>query len=263
MTLPQKNSESNHAAMQELHLDAEQSSARKRDRQRVLVLLCTFNEMGNIAAMIDRLQAALPDSDQLVVDDASPDGTGQWVAQRASEDARVHLLQRSGKLGLGSATRLGMKWSIEHQYDFLINLDADLSHRPEDAPKLLQACQQNFDVAVASRYLDGGGFTNIAMHRRLMSWLLNRYANRLLGLPLTDCSGSFRCYRIETLAKLDWSYLTCDGYGFLEEILVALHGLGSKFTEVPIWFDARNLGKSKLSWADAWGAIRVIQRLRR
>lgn len=263
---------------------------------RVLILLCTYNEAQNVPLMVQQLHSALPRADILVVDDNSPDGTGQWVAQQSSNDCKLHLLSRAGKLGLGSATREGMRWALERNYDYLINMDADLSHRPTDVPRLLAACQGSeevttsvhdssqaissnqvhepkeeqggrerraaCDVAVASRYLPGGGFANIAAHRRLMSWTLNRYANWLLKLPLTDCSGSFRCYRVAALRRLDLDSLKCNGYGFLEEILVALKQVGCRFAEVPIWFDARTLGRSKLSFADAWGAIKVIHSLR-
>jgi dolichol-phosphate mannosyltransferase len=230
---------------------------------RVLILLCTYNECLNMQNMVTQLHTALPQADILVVDDNSPDGTGAWVQQAAATDSRMHLLARQGKFGLGSATRDGLRWCLDRNYEFLINLDADLSHRPADTARLLAACQQpNCDVSVASRYLPGGGFTSIAAHRRLMSWTLNRYANWLLKLPLTDCSGSFRCYRTSALRRIDLGKLTCVGYGFLEEILVALNQAGCRFVEVPIWFDARSMGRSKLSIKDAWGAIKLIHQLR-
>lgn len=229
----------------------------------VLVLLCTYNEVLNMPRLVEQLVAALPQADILVVDDNSPDGTGDWVRKAAIENAQIHLLPRQGKLGLGSATRDGIRWCLDRHYQFLINLDADLSHRPVDTERLLAACQQSdCDVSVASRYLPGGGFSKIPAYRRWMSWVLNRYANWLLKLPLTDCSGSFRCYRTSALRRVDLAQLTCSGYGFLEEILVALKRSGSRFCEVPIWFDARTLGHSKLSFSDACGAIKVIHRLR-
>ncbi len=242
------------------HLN-QQLVANAQQDERVLILLCTYNESQNMPKIVQALQAELPSADLLVVDDNSPDGTGIWVSKQAALDVRLHLLARPGKQGLGSATRQGMQWCLEREYKFLINMDADLSHRPSDVPRLLQCCQKSCDVAVASRYLPGGGFSNIAAHRRLMSWMLNRYANWRLKLPLTDCSGSFRCYRTEALRRLDFDKLKCNGYGFLEEILVALDEAGCSFAEVPIWFDARTLGKSKLSVSDALGAIRVIQSL--
>ena len=239
-----------------------ESTVAQKD-ERVLVLLCTYNEAENVPKMIEQLHAAIHSADVLVVDDNSPDGTGRWVQEQMATTKKLHLLSRSGKLGLGSATRQGMQWAIEQDYDYLINLDADLSHRPSDVPRLLAECKNKCDVAVASRYLPGGGFAKIAFHRRMMSWMLNRYANWLLRLPLTDCSGSFRCYRVQALRNVELTSLSCNGYGFLEEILVALHRDGCRFGEVPIWFDARNMGHSKLTFADALGAIQVIHRLAR
>ena len=141
-------------------------------------------------------------------------------------------------------------------------MDADFSHRPTDAAELLATCQRtDCDLVVGSRYLAGGGFRGLPVHRRLMSWSLNRYANWLLDLPLTDCSGSLRCYRARALRAIELQALSCPGYGFLEEILVALRRAGCSFVEVPVWFEPRLEGQSKLSAADAWGAVRVIHRL--
>lgn len=230
---------------------------------RVLVLLCTYNELGNLPKMFALLGQFLPAAEVLVVDDNSPDGTGDFVRTTALENPKVHLVGRSGKLGLGTATRDGLRWGLERQFDFIINLDADLSHDPSNAPELLAACVggQRADVAVGSRYVPGGGFDGLAWHRRLISRVLNGYATRLLGLPIRDCSGSYRCYRATALSQLDMSQLTCTGYGFLEEILVALHRGGAKLVEVPIRFETRHHGESKLGMSDALGAIRVIHRM--
>lgn len=236
--------------------------ADRRTQVRVLILLCTYNEADNLPVAVERLFKQLPDAHILVVDDNSPDGTADWVLQFAKTDRRLHLLRRSGKLGLGSAIREGIVWFRESDYDYLINMDADLSHRPEDVPALLDCClQAGCDVAVASRYMPGGGFRAIPVHRRLISWLLNRYATMILRLPISDCSGSFRCYRRAALERMDLKQLTCDGYGFLEEILVHLQRSGCQFREIPIWFDSRLAGKSKLSLKDAIGALQVIHRL--
>lgn len=231
-------------------------------RPRVLVVLCTYNEIGNLAKLFASLDEHIPDADVLVVDDHSPDGSAAWVEQRMSHNARTHLLLRSGKLGLGSALRDAIRWCLERGYDYMINLDADLSHDPASAPKLLDAClQKDVDVAVGSRYVSGGGSPGLAPHRKLISRCLNLYATRLLKLPLTDCSGSFRCYRTRLLNRLNLNELTCSGYGFLEEILVSLKMRGARFTEVPIVFDCRYAGRSKLGLSDALGAIQVIHKL--
>jgi dolichol-phosphate mannosyltransferase len=261
------------------------------DTPRVVVLLCTYNEAENLPELYLQLRKHLPHADILVVDDNSPDGTAACVQAlpgfrrtietithnalpaREQEGARgnfaedepaVFLLKRPGKQGLGTATRAGLQWCMAQSYDFVINLDADLSHAPEYAPILLSACtdeQPACDVAVGSRYVAGGGMRGLPFHRRWISRLLNTYATRLLHLPVKDCSGSFRCYRVTALQRLDFARLTCPGYGFLEEILVALHRSGAKLIELPIEFHARSQGHSKLGLSDAWGAISVIHRL--
>ncbi|MCR9294955.1 MAG: polyprenol monophosphomannose synthase [bacterium] len=228
----------------------------------VLVLLCTYNELGNLPKLFAEIDRYMPAASILVVDDNSPDGTWQWVQQRQTERPATHLLKRSGKLGLGTALRDGIQWCLDRDFDFLVNLDADLSHDPASIPALVKACQgEQVDVAVGTRYLEGGSSPGLAPHRKLISRMLNSYANRMLRLPLTDCSGSFRCYRVSKLRELNLHDLQCPGYGFLEEILVALKKQGATFTEVPITFDCRYAGKSKLSWKDALGALQVIHRL--
>ncbi len=228
---------------------------------RVLILLCTYNEAGNLPRMFEQLSAHVPAADILVVDDSSPDGTAKIVEQYASEDPRYNLLLRPGKEGLGTATRAGLAWGIAEGYDLIINLDADLSHQPAAIPSFIAACNAGADVAVGSRYIKGGGLDGLSPHRRLISRALNGYATRLLRLPITDCSGSFRCYKVAMLRRIDLQSLRCSGYGFLEEILVALMRRGAVFAEVPIRFDMRFHGKSKLSMKDALGAIKVIHRL--
>lgn len=231
------------------------------DSERVLILLCTYNEAGNLPRMFELLSQHVPNADILVVDDSSPDGTAKIVEQHAANDPRYNLLLRPGKEGLGTATRSGLQWGVDREYDLIVNLDADLSHQPVVIPSFLDACRQGADVAVGSRYIKGGGLEGLSPHRRLISRVLNGYATRLLRLPITDCSGSFRCYQLSALKSIDLGALKCSGYGFLEEILVALMRSGAKFAEVPIRFDMRFHGKSKLSMKDALGAIKVIHRL--
>jgi dolichol-phosphate mannosyltransferase len=229
----------------------------------VLVVLCTYNEAQNLPRIVQQLHRELPEADLLVVDDNSPDGTGRWVQGAMDSDPKLYLLQRQGKLGLGTALRAGMEWCLARDYDCLLNLDADLSHPTNKAPEMVATCQRDdCDVAVGSRYIAGGGVSGLPWHRRIISRGLNGLASRLLKLPLTDCSGSYRCYGIDTLRKLDFERLTCTGYGFLEELLVHLHRAGARFIEVPIEFEERSSGQSKLSVSDALGALVVIFRLR-
>ena len=237
----------------------------ERSAPRVAVLLCTYNEIANIPPLLRRVGEAVPEADILVVDDNSPDGTSDEVRRHVAQfHGRLHLLERSGKLGLGSATRDGLVWCLERGYEFIVNLDSDLSHDPAAIPRLLSACVESppgADVAVGSRYIPGGGIEGFEWHRRWISRVLNGYATRVLRLPVHDCSGSFRCYRATALARLDFDRLTCPGYGFLEELLVALHRNGARLVEVPIHFHARSGGESKLGISDALGALAVIHRL--
>lgn len=251
-TVPETN-DSRNAAMDE---------SPSNDCAKVLVMLCTYNERGNLPDMLNLLKEHLPEADVLVVDDNSPDGTAEVVKQFQELNPQVHLMQRAGKLGLGTAVRDGMRWCLERDYEFLLNLDADHSHNPASTPAMLEKCQSpDVDVSIGSRYIEGGGFPGLAWHRVLISRCLNGYATRLLRLPVTDCSGSFRCYSTSALREIELDRLTCDGYGFLEEILVALHRTGARLSEVPIQFETRMTGKSKLSFKDIVGALSVIHKM--
>lgn len=235
---------------------------------RVLAVLCTYNEVENLPKLFDQLDDHLPNALRLVVDDNSPDGTSEWVLARQQQEiassgtAQTNLFKRSGKLGLGTALRDGIRWCLEQDFDFLINLDADISHQPLAAPLMLDLAEEKqHDVVVGTRYAPGGSSPGLPFHRKIISRCLNSYALRILGLPISDCSGSYRCYRVAKLRELDLDLLTCPGYGFLEEILVALKRNNASFGEIPIAFDCRYAGESKLSLKDAWGAIRTIHRL--
>ncbi len=231
---------------------------------RALVVLCTYNEMTNLPRVVAALQRVAPECDVLVVDDNSPDGTGTWATEEAVDVQRLNVLGRSGKLGLGSALRDAMRWCMERDYEFMVNLDADLSHDPEKVPDFLAVARiENIDVVIGSRYIAGGGTEGLSLIRKFISRSLNRYATRVLQLPVHACCGSYRCYRVSKLRALPIDQLTCDGYGFLEEILVTLYRAGATLREIPIVYHDRYGGKSKLSWSDAIGAIQVIRRLRR
>ena len=243
----------------------DRSSANERTSEgRTLVVLCTYNEMTNLPRAITLLQSVAPECDVLVVDDNSPDGTGEWAAIEAGVSNRLHVLGRAKKLGLGSALRDAIGWCLERDYEFLVNLDADLSHDPAKVPKFIEMARaENVDVVIGSRYVEGGGTEGLSLFRSLLSRGLNRYAARMLSLPVRDCSGSYRCYRVANLRELELDRLTCDGYGFLEEILVTLYREGATLREIPITYHVRHGGQSKLSWSDATGAISVIYKLRR
>ena len=229
-----------------------------------LVAVCTYNERENLPELVQRVRAVLPAADVLVVDDDSPDGTGSWAEQAARQDARLRVIVRKNERGLGTALLRAVRASIEGDYRYLLNLDGDLSHDPADLPRLLGLAQQSqppADVVVGSRYVPGGSIHGWPVRRRVMSHLVNRFATGVLRLPVRDCSGSLRCYRVERLRRLDLDELHCRGYAMLEEILLRLHRSGARLTEVPITFTERRLGNSKLTWGEAARSAAQMVRL--
>jgi dolichol-phosphate mannosyltransferase len=229
---------------------------------KILVALATYNERGNLPALVQEIADTLPGVDILVVDDNSPDGTGAWVVQEQQTNPRLKLISRSGKLGLGTAVLAAMKYAVENRYDYLVNMDADGSHRPQHLPALLQKVAEGYDVVIGSRYIDGGQVENWTWRRRWASWCINQYARWMLGLKTHDNSGSFRCYRIELLRKLDTGTIISSGYSFFEEMLYRLAKLNATFAEVPITFVDRRSGNSKINEFEAFNALWVILRIR-
>jgi dolichol-phosphate mannosyltransferase len=200
----------------------------------------------------------------LVIDDNSPDGTGEWCDGKAQDDPRVHCLHRTGKLGLGTAIVAGMRYAIEHGYELVLNMDADFSHHPRYLPALLAAMEGPngpVDVSIGSRYVPGGRVEGWPLRRRLMSRAVNCYARLMLGLKPRDCSGSYRCYRTALLSKLDFDAILSRGYSFQEEILWRVKRLGARMRDVPITFADRERGQSKINSQEAWGAVWIIFRL--
>ncbi len=227
---------------------------------RTLITLCTYNEAENLKDLIPELVILVPDATVLVIDDNSPDGTGQLVAKMGTQDPRIRVLHRSGKLGLGTATLAGFRYAIENNFDWLVNLDADFSHRPAYVPKLM-AQMSDFDVVIASRYVAGGGVAGWTRSRKLMSQLINAWARLLLGLTTADNSGSFRCYRVSKLAEIDWDLTLARGFAFQEEILYRCCQVGCRMAEVPIFFDDRRYGVTKINFRESIDAVWVILRL--
>lgn len=229
-----------------------------------LVTVATYNEMENLPRLIEAIFAAAQDVHILVIDDNSPDGTGDWVERQAEGEPRLRCLHREGKLGLGTAIMAAMRYGIEHNYRYVLNLDADFSHPPEKVPELIAAMESHegkVDVAIGSRYVSGGRIEGWPPHRRFMSWGVNCYARTLLGLPVRDCSGAFRCYRASTLARIDAQLVRSRGYSFQEEILYWLRCVGAKMVEVPITFRDRQFGQSKINWKEAVAALGIIARI--
>ncbi len=232
---------------------------------RTLITIATYNEIENLPRLVDEIEAVVPTADLLVIDDNSPDGTGRWCAERAADDPHLFCLHREAKLGLGSATLDGFQYAIAQGYDLVLNLDADFSHSPQAIPSLIDRLSASdsmpVDVAIGSRYVTGGKVEGWPLHRRIMSRCVNLYARLLLRLPMRDCSGSFRCYRVDALRRLDFNAFRSRGYSYLEEILWRLKRTGTTFAEVPIVFVDREHGTSKINLREAVVAIWIILRL--
>lgn len=230
--------------------------------EKTLVMTATYNEMENLPRLVDDVFAQLPDCDMLVVDDNSPDGTGDWVRKRAEEDTRLKGLHREGKLGLGTAIVAGMKYAIDNGYKYVLNMDADFSHPPRYLPALVEGMEPvdgpPRDVMIGSRYVPGGGIEGWPLKRHLMSRAVNLYARWLLWLSPKDCSGGLRCYRVSKLADVELDELRSRGYSFQEEILWKLRRQKAVFGESPIVFVDRERGQSKISGSDACEAMWVI-----
>lgn len=232
---------------------------------KTLVTVATYNEIENLPRLVEEIFRYLPEADLLVIDDNSPDGTGQWCDQRGQEDPRVHCLHREGKLGLGTAILAGMRYAIDRGYRYVLNMDADFSHPPRYLPELLAGMEPPdgppVDVMIGSRYIPGGGVEGWPLRRHLMSRGVNLYARWLLGLRPKDCSGGYRCYRTELLRRLDFDAVHSRGYSFQEEVLWRLKRLGGQFGETPIVFVDRRQGVSKIDARESLAALWIILKL--
>jgi dolichol-phosphate mannosyltransferase len=213
----------------------------------VLVVVPTYNEVDNLERTLARLAAAVPEAHVLVVDDASPDGTGELADKLAATDPRVHALHRPGKSGLGPAYVAGFRWGRAHGYDVLVEMDADGSHAPEELPRLLGAVAGGADLALGSRYVPGGRVRDWPVHRLLLSRAGNVYTRWALRLPLTDATGGFRAVRGELVDRLPFDEVASEGYCFQVDWAWRAWRAGARVVEVPITFREREFGRSKMS----------------
>ena len=228
----------------------------------LLILVCTYNERDNLPTLFEQIEASVPNAKILVVDDNSPDGTSDWVEQQMKLKPSISLIRRSGKLGLGTAIRAGMEFAMDHGYQWLLNLDGDLSHSPSSIPALLVQ-KDNSDVVIGSRYVEGGGMEGCSWRRVFVSKCANAYARRIIGWSVRDCSSAFRLYRVSCLRALKLNELRGTGYGFLEEVLWHLIDEGARLREVGIVYTERLEGKSKISIKEALSTIASIHRVAR
>jgi dolichol-phosphate mannosyltransferase len=224
---------------------------------RLLVNVATYNERENIGRLIEEIHLYAPTAHVLIVDDNSPDGTGRLVDELAARDPRVHALHRPGKMGLGSAILAGMRYAIAHDYDLMLNMDADFSHPPRYIPAML-AGMKDRDVMIGSRYIPGGGSVNWPWSRRKMSEGVNAVVRLLFRMQVRDASGGFRCYRIAKLRQTLLDNFWSRGYSFQQEMLYRCYLAGTRLGETPIVFDNRKFGKSKVSAKESVRSLLTI-----
>lgn len=221
---------------------------------RVLVIVPTYNEAGNVRKTVERVRTAVPPADVLVVDDNSPDGTGQIADRLAELDEHVHVLHRPGKAGLGAAYVAGFRWGLDRDHDVLVEMDADGSHQPEELPRLLAALE-GADLVLGSRYVPGGRVVNWPRHREMLSRGGNVYARLALGVPLRDATGGYRAFRADALRRLDLDDVASQGYCFQVDLVWRAVQSGLRVVEVPIAFIERVEGTSKMSSAIVFEAL--------
>lgn len=214
---------------------------------RALLVLPTYEEADNITRVLQAIRTSSPETDVLVVDDGSPDGTAQLAEREAADLGRITVLRRTGKLGLGSAYRDGFAWGLQRGYEILIEMDADLSHDPQDLPRLIAEVESGADLAIGSRYIPGGSVRGWAWHRLALSKSGNAYAGVALGTGIRDMTSGFRAYNSDVLRKVPLGEVTADGYGFQIEMVREIGLAGGRIVELPICFAERTAGRSKMS----------------
>lgn len=211
-----------------------------------LVIIPTYNEKDNILPLMEAIFSREPQTHILVVDDGSPDGTGALVKNQMQENKQIHILENSGKGGLGKAYLQGFAWAIENGFDTCVQMDADFSHRPQDLSKLIEALKTK-KFAIGSRYVKGGGTSNWAWYRKAISLFGSFYSRIILGFPVHDWTGGFNAWHVEVLKKIDLKAVRSEGYSFQIEMKYRALKQGYPVTEVPILFDERREGVSKMS----------------
>lgn len=234
------------------------------NRSDSVVIIPTYNEKENIESIILAVLALEHGFDILVIDDGSPDGTALIVKALISKyPERIHLLEREGKLGLGTAYIMGFKWALSEGYEYIFEMDADFSHDPKDLPRLYSACAvEGFDLAIGSRYISGVNVVNWPMGRVLMSYYASKYVRLVTGIPVCDTTAGFKCFKRRVLETIDLDAVRFKGYAFQIEMKFTAYKLGFKLKEVPVIFVNRRLGTSKMSGGIFSEAFFGVMRLR-
>lgn len=226
-----------------------------------LVIIPTYNEMENIPRLIPAVLSQDESIDILIIDDNSPDGTANYVEQITQNNTRVHLIKRSGKLGLGTAYITGFKYALQNNYDYVFEMDADFSHDPNEIRNFLEAIKNN-DLVLGSRYIHGVRVLNWPMRRLLLSFFASVYTRIITGMPVRDATGGFKCFRRKVLEAIDLDKIKSNGYSFQIEMTFKAYKKGFKFVEIPIVFVDRVKGKSKMSKKIVFEAVTMVWKLR-
>lgn len=224
---------------------------------RLLVSLATYNERDNLGPLVQGILDIVPQAHVLIIDDNSPDGTGRLADELAQSDGRIHVIHRPGKLGLGTAVLTAMRFAMTHNYDLLVNMDADFSHHPRYLPAIL-AGAKDYDVMIGSRYVHGGGAMNWPWSRRLMSRAVNAMVRLLLRIHAYDTSGAYRGYRVDKLRGVRLDRVISRGYSFQQEVLYRCRQAGCRIGETPILFENRRAGRSKVNPREACRSMAVL-----
>jgi dolichol-phosphate mannosyltransferase len=228
---------------------------------RSLVVMPTYNEADNLVEIVAEVLSQDPSVEVLIIDDNSPDGTGKLAERLAAENPRVHTFHRSGKLGLGSAYVAGFKYAVKEGFDNVFEMDSDFSHDPKEIRNFLKAIGE-YDLVLGSRYVHGVSVINWPMSRLLLSYFANLYARVIVGAPIKDLTGGFKCFRRRVLEEIGLDTIRSDGYAFQIEINYKAYKKGFKVVEIPITFVERRAGTSKMSKSIIWEAFWLVFRLR-
>jgi dolichol-phosphate mannosyltransferase len=226
-----------------------------------LVIIPTYNESDNVENMLTTLNGLYPELSILVIEDGSPDGTAALVKKYQATHPNVHMIERQGKLGLGTAYITGFKWALEKGFEFVFEMDCDFSHDPKDVQALLTAAQ-NCDLAIGSRYIGGIRILNWPMKRLLLSYFASIYTQIITGMKIQDATGGFKCFRASTLRQIDLNKIFSNGYSFQIELNYKTWKKGLKLQEVPITFSERREGQSKMSRKIIYEAVWAVWRMR-
>ncbi|NLK50774.1 MAG: polyprenol monophosphomannose synthase [Candidatus Cloacimonetes bacterium] len=227
---------------------------------KTLIIIPTYNERENIGRMLDYVLSHNPELEILVIEDNSPDGTAAIVKKAMESNPRIHLIERSGKLGLGSAYVTGFRYALERGFSYIMEMDADFSHNPDDIPRLLEAAKK-YDLVIGSRYVQGVNIVNWPFKRLLISYFASKYVRVITGMPIKDPTGGFKCFNRRVLESIDLDAILSDGYAFQVEMNFRAWVKGFRIKEVSIVFTDRVDGVSKMSRRIVWEAVWMVWRL--